>query len=128
MNEGSNGKSMMEQIPDRRTCGLVESHTGASLLSRVATLLGAHAGSVYEELQPVGRTPIREDQVEMSPTRGTSCWSMGRVCRRGSGLESMNLTDHNLNFPCTCAHWGIMAEKSDVKLSPGTREGWEEAF
>ena len=52
---------MLEQVPGR-TCGPVErrAHAGAGLLAGLVTLWGTHAGAVSEELQPVGRTHIRE--------------------------------------------------------------------
>jgi len=40
---------------------------------------GTHAGTISQELQPVGRTHIRAGCGELSPVRGTSCWSRGRV-------------------------------------------------
>jgi len=40
---------------------------------------GTHTGAVREELQPMGRTHIEEVCGELSPARGTSRWSRGRV-------------------------------------------------
>jgi len=67
-------------------------HAGAGLLAGLVTpwgptleqpipeglhpVEGTHIGTVHEELQPVGRTHVCG---ELSPVRGTSCWSRGRV-------------------------------------------------
>jgi len=43
------------------------------------TMRRTHAGAVHEELQLMGRTHIGEVRGELSPVRGTSRWSRGRV-------------------------------------------------
>jgi len=40
---------------------------------------GTHTEAVCEELELVGRTHIEEFCGELSPMRGTSLWSRGRV-------------------------------------------------
>jgi len=90
------GSPVLEQAP-ARTCGPVEreTHAGAGLLAGLVTpwgptleqpvseglhlIDGTHAGAVCEELQYMGRTHVGEISGELSPVRGTSCWSRGRV-------------------------------------------------
>jgi len=65
-----------------RTCGPVGrgAHTGADMLAGLVTLWGPTLEqSVPEGLQLVGRTHIGELCGELSPMRGTSSWSRGRV-------------------------------------------------
>jgi len=87
---------VLEQAP-ARTCRRVErgAHDGAGLLAGLVTLWGhtlqqpvpeglhlvegTHTGAVREELQHVERTHIGEVCGELSPMRGTSRWSRGRV-------------------------------------------------
>jgi len=49
-----------------------------------------HAGAVREELQPTGRAHIAEVCGELSPVRGTSCWSKGRVPAPLTGRRERN--------------------------------------
>jgi len=87
---------VLKQAP-ARTRGPMEraAHAGAGLLAGLVTPWGptleqpvpegldpvgrTHAGAVCEELHAGGRTHIGEVCGELSPVRGTSCWSRGRV-------------------------------------------------
>jgi len=58
---------------------LMESPCWSRLLAGLVTLWRTHAGAVPEGLHPVGRTHAGEVHGELSPMRGTPCWSRGRV-------------------------------------------------
>jgi len=89
------GSPTLEQSP-ARACGPVKrgAHAGAGLLAGLVIPWGTHAGAIHEDLhpvggihngavreglQPLGRTHTEEVCGELSPVRGTSHWSRGRV-------------------------------------------------
>ena len=110
-------------------------HAGAACSWRTASHRKDHAGAVHEDLQPMARTHIGEVCGELSPVRGTSHWSRGRMwevlpLRRKDGQRQrvMNSLQSPFPVPLRCLGWGQEIEKQDWSWASEEGRGGGKVF